>query len=350
MRKISIKILGIDESNPNTMGYLILNVLKKHYDVEISDSPDFLFYNESVLDYLEYDCIKIFYTAENVTPNFNLCDYAVGFDYLDFEDRYYRYPIYLVEQFFRKDELVQSQNLDFTEQLSFTREDLMNKKDFCSFVYSNYLGGKEREFFFNRLSSYKKVNSGGNFLNNIGYRTDNKLEFEMGHKFSIAFENSSRSGYTTEKMACSLVAKTIPIYWGNKNISAEFNAGRFINCHDYKNFDEVVDRVIEIDNNDELYLSMINQPVMNKKYDIDLIKAGFESFLKNILDQPVVLAKRRTINGPRLVIMEKNEKIICKINKRRSLLIMYLAKAYQPIKKLGFSKSLKRLYIRYYIK
>ncbi|MFP6006493.1 fucosyltransferase, partial [Helicobacter pylori] len=37
---------------------------------------------------------RVFYTGENEVPNFNLFDYAIGFDELDFRDRYLRMPLY----------------------------------------------------------------------------------------------------------------------------------------------------------------------------------------------------------------------------------------------------------------
>ncbi|MDU9760969.1 fucosyltransferase, partial [Helicobacter pylori] len=37
---------------------------------------------------------RVFYTGENEAPNFNLFDYAIGFDELDFNNRYLRMPLY----------------------------------------------------------------------------------------------------------------------------------------------------------------------------------------------------------------------------------------------------------------
>lgn len=68
---------------------------------------------------------------------------------------------------------------------------------------------------FEALKKYKKVNSGGRYLNNIGRAVVDKIQFESRHKFSICFENSSYPGYTTEKIIEAFAAKTIPIYWGN---------------------------------------------------------------------------------------------------------------------------------------
>lgn len=344
MKKIRIKICEFDKDNKDSRGWYIYDILTKHYDVELSEQPDYLFYHESTYEYLNHDCIRIFYTGENISPDFNLCDYAFGFDHMDFGDRYYRMPLYLMAIFYRPEELAMVGDADFTRQLAFTKDDLSRKIDFCSFVYSNYLGEGARREFFEKLSAYKQVNAGGAYLNNVGGRVENKLAFESRHKFSIAFENSSRSGYTTEKIVSSLLAKTIPIYWGNPDIGKEFNEKRFINCHAYATFDKVVERVKEIDNNDDLYLRIISEPVLAEGYDIERIRKEFDHFLTHIIDQPVELARRRTINPVRANELEANERIIARCMKRRNDLRKFLSRAYRPFKRFGVVERLKQAY------
>lgn len=344
MKKIKIKFCGYNPNDKYSYGYYIINILKKYYEVELSENPDYVFYNESAYDHLKYDCIKIFYTGENLHPNFNLCDYAISFDYLDFGDRHYRLPIYLVANFYRDQEIEQVENADFTKQLNLTNEDLLKKTEFCSFVYSNYLGDSAREEFFRKLNNYKKVNAGGAFLNNINGKVSNKLEFEMKHKFSIAFENSSRSGYTTEKITTALLAKTIPIYWGNPYIAKEFNEERFINCHKYKNFDEVIARVKELDADDELYLETVNKPVKTD-YDFELIRKGFEDFLKNIFDQPIEQAQRTRINPVRAIEIKNNEILVAKNSLKKSIARKFIANLYKPFKGIKTLENIKQKYL-----
>src|SRR3989344_2414293 len=99
MKKIRIKICNFDPNDKFLYGYFMLGILKKYYDVELSEYPEYVFFNESTYDYLKYGGVRIFYTGENISPNFNLCDYALGYDYMTFGDRYYRMPLYLVTQF-----------------------------------------------------------------------------------------------------------------------------------------------------------------------------------------------------------------------------------------------------------
>ena len=346
MKKIKIKICNYDPKDTCSYGYYFLNILNKYYEVELSEDPDYVIYNEATFEYLKYDCVRIFYTGENIHPNFNLCDYAIAFDYMNFGDRYYRFPIYLVATFYRAKELMEKDSFKLGVDTPFTKEDLAKKTEFCSFVYSNYLGDSSRETMFEKLSAYKKVNSGGRYLNNIGGPTDNKLGFETKHKFSIAFENSSNSGYTTEKIVNAFAAKTIPIFWGNPDVSKEFNENRFINCHKFKNFDEVIERVKEIDQNDDLYMEIMNQPVLNSSYDIKEMEKGLDSFFRNIFDQSPSDAKRIRVNKMRQIAMEANENLIAKSVTRKAKIKKLFALIYKPFKNIRLVEKLKQNYLK----
>ena len=49
------------------------------------------------------DCVVFFVTGEDECPNFNLCDYALGFEHLEYGDRYLRFPLYY---FYKDDKLM----------------------------------------------------------------------------------------------------------------------------------------------------------------------------------------------------------------------------------------------------
>lgn len=268
----------------NPTSNIFLDVLSKRYQVVLCDTPDYIFYSAFGHEYLKYDCIRIFYTAENIRPDFNLCDYAIAFDWMDFEDRYIRFPVYML---YGEDvkRAMEKHNIADSE---------LTPKKFCNFIYSNYQAHSARSEFFKLLSSYKKVDSGGKYLNNIGYQVADKLHFMKDYKFSITFENSLASGYTTEKIIQSFAAKTVPIYWGNPAIGKEFNTKSFINCHDYNSFSDVIKRVIEIDNDDELYLNILKAPIY-ELIDYSYIPklSGLERFLDNIFSQDLDMAVRR---------------------------------------------------------
>ncbi len=283
-KKIKIKFVDFwDTFNPEDN--LFIQLLKDKYEIELSEQPDYLFFSVFGDENLSYDCVKIFYTGENQSPDFNLCDYAIGYDYLSFGDRYIRFPYY----YFALPEVDKVLGRDRT----FTSENLALKTDFCSFVYSNNYASPEREEFLLKLSEYKKVSSGGKYKNNVGGPVVDKLKFQLVHKFSIAFENASRTGYTTEKLLESFAAQTIPIYWGDPLIGLVFNEDTFINCHNYSSFDEVIERVKQIDADNTLYLKMMQNPILINTSDTREHKVEqLRLFLWNIFDQPISLAVR----------------------------------------------------------
>lgn len=257
-----------------------IDVLSKRYDVVISENPDYLFYSVFGMNHLKYQCIRIFYTGECYTPNFNECDYAIGFDRLSFGDRYIRVPLYQLFQY--KDSYESIKN-----RKPLLKQDLKKKDRFCNFVYSNCFAQDKRTQFFRLLSSYKKVDSGGRYLNNIGGPVKDKKEFQKHYKYSIAFENTSYDGYSTEKIMEAFAARTIPIYYGDPRITEDFNDSSFINCHQYNSFEEVVEVIDRIEHDDELFLKIINEN------PIKLVDANLEGFLYQIFEQSLSEAKRR---------------------------------------------------------
>lgn len=142
---------------------------------------------------------------------------------------------------------------------------------FCCFIVSNPRC-EERNKMFHLLNKYKKVNSGGNYCNNIGntisypWWSAEFLKFISMHKFMICFENSKMETYSTEKIVNTYLSSSVPIYWSSDNIKNIFNPDSmlFVENETDEAFDHVVKQVIELDNNDEKYLEFINRPIFNE--------------------------------------------------------------------------------------
>lgn len=255
-----------------------VEILSQFYEVVYSDNPDYVFYSVFGNDHLKYECIRIFYTGECYTPNFNECDYAIGFDRLIFDDRYIRVPLYKLFKYKK------SYNEVINKRV-YSIDDLKSKTKFCNFVYSNCFTKSIRAMFFKKLSEYKRVESGGRYMNNIGGAVKDKRAFQEQTKFTIAFENSSYDGYCTEKLIEAFSAGTVPIYHGDPGVGKDFNTEAFINVHDYNNLDEVVAKVKEVDQNDELYLKMLNaNPVLQPVGNEELTKFLIHIFEQNLSD------------------------------------------------------------------
>jgi hypothetical protein len=61
---------------------------------EDKNNPDFLFCSCFGFQHIKYSCAKICLIGENWAPDFNSYDYALASNHIEFEDRYFRLPVY----------------------------------------------------------------------------------------------------------------------------------------------------------------------------------------------------------------------------------------------------------------
>lgn len=307
MKNIKVKFVDFWEGFDPKQNFII-DILSKKYQVTFSDTPDYLIFSVFGYENMGYNnSIKIFYSGENITPDFNICDYAIGFNYLTFGDRYLRLPYY---------------TLCGIEELGVPHiidpETVLNRK-FCSFVVSNAAGAPERESFFNLLSEYKQVDSGGRYKNNVGGPVANKREFIQNYKFNIAFENSICDGYTTEKIMEPMQVNSLPLYWGNRLITSDFNPKSFINITDYPSLEAAVEYIVHLDQDDKAYLSYLSAPRLNQQNYLNW-KELLSTFLYHIIDCPMDESKYIPTHGYiqtyqyRLHRMEQDKKFRKRIN------------------------------------
>ena len=73
-----------------------------------------------------------------------------------------------------------------------------------------------------------------------------------------------------EKIMNAYTFNVIPIYWGSDRINEWFNKNSFINCNGLS-FEQIVNKIKEVDNDNDLYNYMINQYPFNKPVE-DLLK------------------------------------------------------------------------------
>lgn len=260
--------------------------LCKYYNVEISDNPEYLFCEVLGHDDLKYNCVKIVTTGENMVPDFSRFDYVMGFDYIEFGDRYLRHPIYVRYAEYSKLR---------TQPECEDPKKLLERK-FCSFVVSNSNGADPiRELFFRELSKYKKVDSGGRYLNNVGGPVRDKLEFCSQYKFNIAIENSSSPGYITEKVMQPLTVNSVPIYYGDPLVYNDFTPDCMVRIKDKNDMERAIAEIIELDRDDDAYLQKCLAPRLVKHWDHYDRKR--EEFLLHIIEQPLEVARRTVDYG-----------------------------------------------------
>ncbi|GAA8115342.1 glycosyltransferase family 10 [Helicobacter pylori] len=295
-------------------------ILSQRYTITLHQNPnkpsDLVFSNPlgSARKILSYQNAKrVFYTGENEVPNFNLFDYAIGFDELDFRDRYLRMPLYY-DRLHHKAESVNDTTAPYkikdnslyalkkpTHHFKENHPNLCAlihnesdplKRGFASFVASN-ANAPVRNAFYDALNSIELVAGGGSVKNTLGYKVENKSEFLSQYKFNLCFENSQGYGYVTEKILDAYFSHTIPIYWGSPSVAKDFNPKSFVNVHDFNNFDEAIDYIRYLHTHQNAYLDMLYENPLNT---IDG-KAGFYQdlsfekildFFKNILENDTI--------------------------------------------------------------
>lgn len=274
----------------NNLFYIMLS---KYYDVQISDNPDFLICSNrgKPFEYMRYDCPRIMFMGENLSPDFTVFDYVIGFDYLDFEDRYFRLPFA-----FHSDDAKPwiPKKLSLVEAKTI----LSQKKYFCNFIYRHKSANGMRENLFYELTKYKPVISPGSYLNNQhtqGCSWMEKKEFLKLSKFTIAGDSIDYPGFFTEKIIQPFQRHSIPVYFGNPRINDDINIKSFVWCKstDESEIKATIERVRYLDTHDEAYLEMLMEcPLVREDYLADKYNE-LEKFLVNIFSQKKERAYRR---------------------------------------------------------
>jgi len=230
-------------------------LLARRYDVVVCDDPDFLIHScvgHRRHEHRRHDGVRIFFTGENVAPDWHSTDWAFTFEH-SAHPRHFRLPLWVL--YLDPASLIKPAAYDPAAVLA-------AKTRFCGFVVSNPLC-KARNAFFHKLSKYKPVNSGGKLFNTLGHRVADKRAFLAECKFTIAFENESHPGYTTEKLAEAMVAGSLPIYWGDPLVGRDFDTTSFLSAHDTpgpRMLDDLVERVVALDRDDALFRSVLARP------------------------------------------------------------------------------------------
>ncbi|MFA4814274.1 glycosyltransferase family 10, partial [Helicobacter pylori] len=288
--KIAVANWWGDEEIKEFKKSLLYFILIQRYTITLHQNPnepsDLVFSNPpgSARKILSYQNAKrVFYTGENEVPNFNLFDYAIGFDELDFNNRYLRMPLYYAHLHY-KALLVNDTTSPYklkTDSLYALKKPshkfkenhphlcaLINnesdplKREFASFVASN-ANAPKRNAFYEALNSIEPVAGGGSVRNTLGYNVKNKSEFLSQYKFNLCFENTQGYGYVTEKILDAYFSHTIPIYWGSPSVAKDFNPKSFVNVCDFKNFDEAIDYVRYLHTHPNAYLDMLYENPLN---------------------------------------------------------------------------------------
>ena len=123
MKSVRIWFTDFEKSWDPKDNFIIRRLKKKFNIVMDAENPDFLFCGPFGKEFFRYKCVRIFYTGEAITPDFNVYDYAIGFDHIDFGDRYLCYPLCLINE----DTLKKVRNKHLRDD-----SDILERKKFCN--------------------------------------------------------------------------------------------------------------------------------------------------------------------------------------------------------------------------
>jgi hypothetical protein len=253
------------------------------YNLQLSDKPDILIYSVFGREHENEnykDCVKIFYSAENndrynvdAIKKINQGHYIIGFENINHERCLFFHNITVID---RKFKLFQH------------KTQCENKSEFCSFIQRN-CKCDYRNSFVKKLSKYKIVDCLGSCMNNVPRQKRNNnffetiLELNKNYKFNIAFENSSRKNYCTEKIWWAFLNKSVPIYWGDPNVDEYFYPDSFLSRHKYESDEHLIEAIKELDTNKKLYSEIVNS---DKVKDPNFFSINrFHDFIEKILNE-----------------------------------------------------------------
>jgi hypothetical protein len=190
---------------------------------------------------------------------------------------------------------------------------------FCNFIYSNP-SPQFRNFFFLSLNERSPVESLGSVLTNVK-RDDlvgrQSLNWQTGkqtvlsdYRFTLALENVSQPGYSTEKITDAFLAGTIPIYWGDPFIENDFQSDSFINLMKFVDPVSAVDYILDVDSDPSLVQGFRSVSPMTQERFAVFSELALERFLRTVLAAPGPSRsgsiKRATRLGPKSLIDRRN--------------------------------------------
>jgi hypothetical protein len=262
-----------------------IHLLRKIFEgVTISDpeDADVIFSLGFGVDYTRFkDCIRIQYAGENVRPNLKVFDYSLTYDFDSYNGKNFRFPLWMMHIDWFNVGTYDNPEWLIPESYLYCKNEFTQKpKDkFCSIVYGKQIDSRINAIK-NISNAYKNVDVFGKANPYIPLPDGEKHKMDLisDYKFSLCYENTVTPGYHTEKLLHGKVAGNVPIYYGDETVSEDFNINGFINAVNMSD-KELVEKIKEIDSNDKLYNSIINEPIFDKKISLDNISNFFYNIL-----------------------------------------------------------------------
>ena len=260
---------GFDKSSN-----FFVNVLEKvlHSNVKVCDSnsADLIIYSVFSTNSIQKvfkknrSAISWFYTGENVRPNYEAHDAIFSFDYSSHTNAF-RLPLWWMyldldataAQDSSLDNMINPLTLHKPRSVSLEDADLRS--------VSAFIGNQTKV----RSSAIEKMPSnfsfegfGSSFSNPVS----SKMEYKAKFRFNICFENSYFPGYHTEKLLQAWAMESVPLYYGSRTVSLDFNRSSFINLADFDSFEVFWEYVGSLSQYE--VQNMINQPLLKEPFTL----------------------------------------------------------------------------------
>jgi len=229
----------------------------------------------------------VFFTGENIRPNYALCSYSLSFDLDDYNGRNFYLPLWYFGIQWPGFQNCRIPNLKFAHgfeplipalpliKARESKEDSFKSKRFCCLIASNPEGLRTNLYL--ALNRYKQVDGYGHMFSNPIYSS--KFEIIKNYRFCLCPENSLHPGYVTEKLFDAWYGGAIPIWNGPTNSVGGINQDAFLNYSRFERSDRLVERIIELDQSYEKYQALFAQPLL---LNLPEIKPAIQ-FMQNAL-------------------------------------------------------------------
>jgi hypothetical protein len=225
--------------------------------------------------------VKIFFTGENERPPEGRWDAYLTFDQHSYGGRNAYLPLWWLTS----SDLVVPQvspylgrAITLEQMLSPRQANLTGRDKFCvAFI------GKAYPFRMHALTALSKIGKvdvfGGVARNTIMTKADSKFEISQKYRFIFCHENDLFPGYVTEKAPEAWATGAVPLYWGS-DPAGYLNEKALINLASFPTLEDYVDYIELVNNDENLWRSYAESPLLLKKPNIDQVVRVLKQALK----------------------------------------------------------------------
>lgn len=232
----------------------------------------------------------IFYTGENIRPDFTKCAFSLSFDVDSWDSRNYYLPFWMSRILWPGFNYLQMRKMHThgnetpipINELIYPRNIDFEKSKFCAFFAGN--PEVNRINLMRKINSYKTVSGYGLLFGNPFF--DEKKKVLKDYKFTLCAENDYYPGYVTEKLFDAYSSGTVPIYFGGIPEGSPINKKAFINFNG--NTDTLLQQIFALDNSDTLYNRIYREPLLTAQPEIESAIRFTRNCINNISNKSIL--------------------------------------------------------------